>query len=128
MDDYVAARAETKHWQAVARELQAERDAVAADASLGLRAQNGRFASGLWDREKLGEVWRREGEFVWVRVEGREWMREAREGFGRCGRRVVGGVEGKGDGEEGEGVWAWEEGFAWCFGERGEVVEWSCGW
>jgi len=89
MDDYVAARAETKHWQAVARELQAERDAVAADASLGLRAQNGRFASGLWDREKLGEVWRRDGEFVWVRVEGREWMREAREGFGRCGRRVV---------------------------------------
>jgi hypothetical protein len=42
-------------------------------------------------REKMGEVWRLRGEFVWVKVEERGWVVWAKrglEGVKGCGRRV----------------------------------------
>lgn len=70
------------------RALEAERDNAARQ---GLRARRGPFGGRLWGREKMGEVWRMQGEFVWVKVEERGWVRMAKggvEGVKGCGRKV----------------------------------------
>lgn len=54
---------------------------------MGLKAKRGLVGGRLWGREKMGEVWRMQGEFVWVKVKERGWVRKAKaglEGVKRC--------------------------------------------
>lgn len=77
------------------RALEAERDAAGKNARLGLKAKRGPVGGSIWGREKMGEVWRMQGEFVWVKVEERGWVRMAKEGiegvkgYGRKARRCL---------------------------------------
>ena len=74
--------------------LEAQRDAAYNDENgQGLKAKRGTFGGRVWGREKMGEVWRMQGEFVWVRVEERDWvgmlgLRGAKEGVERGGKKV----------------------------------------
>ena len=99
-DMHIGAHADLQACQAACRALEAERDAfktqrdaLEADRRLALKAKRGPFGGRLWGREKMGEVWKMQGEFVWVKVEERDWgrilgLKAAREGVGRGARKV----------------------------------------
>ena len=84
--------ADYEQLHAAHRTLEAERDsALDEDARMGLKAKRGPVGGRLWGREKMGEVWRMQGEFVWVKVEERGWVRKAKaglEGVKGCGKKV----------------------------------------
>lgn len=109
-DKHISAHADLQTWQAACRALEAERDALrsehdalGADRRLALKAKRGPLGGRLWGREKMGEVWKMQGEFVWVRVEERDWgrvlgLKAAREGVERGARMVrecLGELRGK---------------------------------
>ncbi|KAM0704839.1 hypothetical protein Q7P35_007625 [Cladosporium inversicolor] len=92
---HVSAHADLQHWQAACRALETEREALEAERRLGsgVKAKRGPFGGRLRGREKMGEVWKMQGEFVWVKVEERDWgailgLEAAREGVGRGVRMV----------------------------------------
>lgn len=88
-----------KNLKADYRALEAQRDAVYTDENedegvrqeLNLEAKRGPFGGRVWGREKMGEVWRVRGEFVWVMVDERGWVKKVKvglEGVKGCGRKV----------------------------------------
>lgn len=88
---HISAHAEIQNLQAACHALEAERDAVGEVAKLGMKAKRGPFGGRLWGREKMGEVWRLQGEFVWVKVEERKWVVKAKrglQGVRGCERKV----------------------------------------
>lgn len=64
VDHYVVARDEAKKWAERCRALEEEKR----------RAEGVGRTKRVWGGEKMGEVWKKQGEFVWVRVEEREWV------------------------------------------------------
>lgn len=90
--DYQRLEVDYEQLEAAHRALEAERDdAVGENARMGLKAKRGTFGGRGRGREKMGEVWRTQGEFVWVKVEERGWVKMAKrglEGVERCGGKV----------------------------------------
>lgn len=79
--------------EAACRTLEAERDnaVVGEDARMRLKAKRGPLGGRVWGREKMGEVWKVQGEFVWVKVEERGWVKELKKGLEEvkgCGKKV----------------------------------------
>lgn len=86
--DYQELETDYQQLETSYRALEAERDNA---ARLGLKAKRGPLGGRVWGREKMGEVWRMQGEFVWVKVKERGWVRMAKEGIEGvkgCGRKV----------------------------------------
>lgn len=95
---YPQLKADYEQLHAAYRAPEAERDNA---ARLGLKAKRGPFGGRFWGREKMGEVWRIQGEFVWVKVEERGWVMMAKEGievfkgYGRKMRECLGDAREK---------------------------------
>jgi hypothetical protein len=90
-----SAHAEIQDLQAACHALEAERDAIGEKARLGLKAKRGPLGGRLVGREKMGEVWRLQVEFVWVKVEEMGWVVWAKrglEGVKGIGRKVREGL------------------------------------
>lgn len=85
---HINAHADLQAWQTACRALEAERDALEADRRLAMKAKRGPFGGRLWGREKMGEVWKMQGEFVWLKVEERGWVKMVKGGGWRGLRRV----------------------------------------
>lgn len=115
MDEYVASKEEATYWKERCFALERREHESNTSTSRGLNAQNDRFARSVGGEEKMGEIWRRKGSFVWVRAneEKKRGVDSVSQALVTCGKKLQqrwAGLRLKGKEESARPISAGEDG------------------